>query len=96
MGSEPRRARITDIADATNISRARAGQILKAAGMRERFLRGTFLRDKAIETINALKDPAMSAGNRLAGRAEGASSDAIANSPTPRRWQNRRAPGNCS
>ena len=35
------------------------------------------MRDKAIETINALKDPAMSAGNRLAGRAEGASSDAI-------------------
>ena len=77
MGSEPRRARITDIAAATNINRQRAAQILKAAGMRKD-TGGTFLREKAIETINAIKDPALVVGNRAAGRASGASSDAVA------------------
>ena len=52
MGSEPRRARITDIADATNISRARAGQILKAAGMRkEQFPPGRFCEIKRLKRL---------------------------------------------
>ena len=75
--TEPRRARITDIADATNISRARALQMLKAANLRKD-RSGTYLFAKACETINALKDPAMSAGNRAMGRGgDGASNDAV-------------------
>lgn len=74
--TEPRRANITDIAAACHVSRSKAAQTLKAAGLR-RGKDGTYLFAKAVETIEALKDPAMSAGNRAAGRAEGASSDAI-------------------
>jgi len=72
----PRRASITAIADATHTSRGRAVELLKAAGMR-RDRAGTYLFDKACETILALVDPARSVGH-VAGGDSSALSDGVA------------------
>ena len=72
----PRRASITAIADATHTGRGRAAEILKAAGMR-RDRAGTYLFDKACETITALLDPARSVGH-VAGGDDSALSDGVA------------------
>ena len=64
-GRQPRRANITSISETTHTSRARAAELLRAAGMRKDKA-GTYLFGKACEVIKAAIDPERSIGHTAA------------------------------